>query len=753
MNRQKKVKVLVLSFAMILNLISPFGDFIKWQKKYTYDQEIKAIEWNVEPIYSQVTSAYNLPKKITWYKKTWIIKFKWAKDMMVFSFDKKTVWNDEISISVNQDWVKKSVSIDEDWDERILKEDKIYSTPIFTASTHALEYEIQSQNKWALTADSTVTWINTRDYSEKISFWIENATADNNEIISRADWWADETLRYKDYPKWVAIYKQAELNDSKPKTEYQIKQDKRISDIRSYLSLNFPLEDNAVSTIRNDNGHALVWPIEKTKRVEKIFIHHTAEAMEWSQRDDAEIMRWIYAYHTITRWWWDIWYNYIIWRDGKIYEWRAWWDYSVAAHNLWNNKSTVWISVMGNFETWPIYNAQKNWVDKAIWIMSKKYWIDLNNKSIAHKECATSENCLVKDYQTYNLVWHKDAWSTSCPWKNLYVLLNEYRDYGKMYSLWLNYIENNKVESDSTNLKKWPMIKIRLSYTWETVDINSYTPEKVKISLWSKSWFTNLKNFHFEKRWNDQLALVVGNKSARVPYLTLSSTVLEVNSWNRKPTWDKTWKVNDNKFRWSITIRNENWNIVIINELPLEDYLKWLAEISNDENQEKAKTILVAARSYALWYTSLENRKFPWKPYDGSDNPDEFQKYLGYSFETRSNNIWRLVEDTNWMVIKYSWKLIKPWYFNQSNGKTKSYLEYCEERKKNWSFPASMACVGIPYLESAYDPAWIIDWWYKWHWVWISWAWAKYLADSEWMKYENIIKYFLKWVTVEKTSY
>jgi len=68
-----------------------------------------------------------------------------------------------------------------------------------------------------------------------------------------------------------------------------------------------------------------------------------------------------------------------------------------------------------------------------------------------------------------------------------------------------------------------------------------------------------------------------------------------------------------------------------------------------------------------MWYTNTANRKFPGKIYDGSDNPDEFQKYLGYSYEQRSPNISRLVDETNNIIIKYSGKPIKPWYFNQSN--------------------------------------------------------------------------------------
>jgi SpoIID/LytB domain protein len=103
--------------------------------------------------------------------------------------------------------------------------------------------------------------------------------------------------------------------------------------------------------------------------------------------------------------------------------------------------------------------------------------------------------------------------------------------------------------------------------------------------------------------------------------------------------------------------------------------------VSNGELPAKTKTIIVAARSYALYYTDPKNRKFPGKPYDGSDDPDVFQKYLGYGYEKRSPSTVRAILETNGEVITYKGTLIKPWYFNQSDGKTLSAKEYCERRK------------------------------------------------------------------------
>ena len=92
-----------------------------------------------------------------------------------------------------------------------------------------------------------------------------------------------------------------------------------------------------------------------------------------------------------------------------------------------------------------------------------------------------------------------------------------------------------------------------------------------------------------------------------------------------------------------------------------------------------------------------ENRKFATNVYDGSDNPDEFQKYLGYGYESRSPNVAKMVDVTRGQVITYSGVLIKAWYHSSSDGQTLSALEYC---LKN----GSKNCVDIPYLQSVTDP-------------------------------------------------
>jgi SpoIID/LytB domain protein len=171
--------------------------------------------------------------------------------------------------------------------------------------------------------------------------------------------------------------------------------------------------------------------------------------------------------------------------------------------------------------------------------------------------------------------------------------------------------------------------------------------------------------------------------------------------------------------------------------------LKWLWEVSDFENKEKIKTIIVAARSYANYYIDYA-KKFPDDDYDASDDPNVFQKYLWYWLEKRSPNINRIVDETKWQVITYKWKMIKPWYFSSSNWKTLSFYEYCILKYSN--MVCSLKARNYPYLQS------VVDKWSDWmvkrgHGVWISWAWVTYFAEK-WWTYDMIIKYFLKWVEV-----
>lgn len=149
-----------------------------------------------------------------------------------------------------------------------------------------------------------------------------------------------------------------------------------------------------------------------------------------------------------------------------------------------------------------------------------------------------------------------------------------------------------------------------------------------------------------------------------------SNAILKIKNYNHQPGWNQS--LNDNEYRGILEVRDDDGSLIVINELAMEDYMKGLAEVSNDEQPEKIKAIVIAARTYSHYYVTIDS-KFPDEAYDLGDNPDVSQKYLGYGFEKRAANISSAVESTKGKVITYNGKVVKTPYFSQSDGsRTKS---------------------------------------------------------------------------------
>jgi hypothetical protein len=99
--------------------------------------------------------------------------------------------------------------------------------------------------------------------------------------------------------------------------------------------------------------------------VEKLIAHHTATGSHYDP-DPAATIRGIYAYHTKSRGWSDIAYNFLVDAQGRVYEGRWARAYKpgevptgettdgkgvVGAHTFGNNTGTAGISVLGNLST------------------------------------------------------------------------------------------------------------------------------------------------------------------------------------------------------------------------------------------------------------------------------------------------------------------------------------------------------------------------------------------------------------------
>ncbi len=246
------------------------------------------------------------------------------------------------------------------------------------------------------------------------------------------------------------------------------------------------------------------------------------------------------------------------------------------------------------------------------------------------------------------------------------------------------------------------------------------------------------KRANIEKSTNENLSILFGSVSKVGKILEIKTSAENINTisnFENRPTWNKD--LNDNQYRGSLEFRNISSKLYAINVLPLEYYIRGLAEISNGDNVEKIKTIIVAGRSYAYYYlTEGKGKKFKDRPYDLDDSPDRTQKYLGYGYELRSPKVTKAIKETAGEVLMYKKKSVVIPYFNQSDGRTRSAKEVW-----GWS--------DAPYLVSVDDKNCKTATKLLGHGVGISGCGATGMAEAG-FGHQEILKYYLNGIEITK---
>jgi hypothetical protein len=214
-----------------------------------------------------------------------------------------------------------------------------------------------------------------------------------------------------------------------------------------------------------------------------------------------------------------------------------------------------------------------------------------------------------------------------------------------------------------------------------------------------------------------------------------SNGVLQIRNWERIPLWDTNRKWNDNRFFGTLEFRIEDDKLIVINELSLGQYLLGIGETIEADHPQKKKALALVARTYAAFYQNPKNRKFPSKPYDGSDDPAEFQKYLGVSLTERSPGWKEAVEHTKNEVVTYNGDIIKTPFHTCSGGKTIS-------AKEKWGWK------DVPYLISIDDPG-CKGQERRGHGVGLSGGGAQYFAEKGWL-YSEILEYFYPGTDIQR---
>jgi len=156
------------------------------------------------------------------------------------------------------------------------------------------------------------------------------------------------------------------------------------------------------------------------------FVHHTVNANGYTRDQVPGIIRSIYAYHTRSRGWSDIGYNFLVDRFGRIWEGR----YGgvtrpvIGAHTLGYNEYSFAMSAIGNFD-----------IAQPTSAMLPSYGKLMGWKLSLHgvNAMSTSQRLGSKTFAAIN--GHRDAGSTACPGRYLYAKLPTIRRLARDHQL------------------------------------------------------------------------------------------------------------------------------------------------------------------------------------------------------------------------------------------------------------------------------------------------------------------------------
>ncbi len=156
--------------------------------------------------------------------------------------------------------------------------------------------------------------------------------------------------------------------------------------------------------------------------------------------------------------------------------------------------------------------------------------------------------------------------------------------------------------------------------------------------------------------------------------------IMQVTSYHDISSWDPG--IDDNRFRGKIEVRYSpvSDRLWVINELPLELYLRGIAETSSGAPGEFLKTMSIAARDYALYHVNrggkyYENGQDIFHLKNSRNGNGDDQVYKGYGLESRFPDLTAAVTATNGLVVTYNGSLALATYFSNSDGRTRSAQE------------------------------------------------------------------------------
>ncbi|WP_211240017.1 N-acetylmuramoyl-L-alanine amidase, partial [Promicromonospora kroppenstedtii] len=173
------------------------------------------------------------------------------------------------------------------------------------------------------------------------------------------------------------------------------------------------------------------WP-EVSGDLQAMYVHHTAGTNSYSRSQSAAIVRGIYAYHTKSRGWPDIGYQFLVDRFGTIFQGRtgAVYDNPIGAQAGGFNTGTIGVSAMGSFDVARPSSALISGIVRVLAWKAYQYRVNpwgtatLTDRGVAGDTSRTSPGQRVR---VPRILGHRLTNNTACPGAYLNQRLDDIR--------------------------------------------------------------------------------------------------------------------------------------------------------------------------------------------------------------------------------------------------------------------------------------------------------------------------------------
>ncbi len=383
------------------------------------------------------------------------------------------------------------------------------------------------------------------------------------------------------------------------------------------------------------------------------FVHHTVSTNDYAPSDSAGMVRGIYAYHINGNGWCDLGYNFLADKYGQVFEGRyGGVDRPVkGAHTLGFNDNSFSVSAIGDYRTAATPAPMLDAMGKVLGWKLSLYRVDPMGTSVLTSAGGSGAKWPAGTQVTFNNIsGHRDAYATECPGSALYSQLPTLRTGAANY---VAQTGNNSVTlvghgyGHGNGLGQYGAYgyAVDQGWTWQMILDHYYSgsssstipSENISVELMNTdagAWFTSGRTFKVGDPANPGGALTVGGGSGArlvwtgsswIAYTTYNGCAAPNNYGPYAVNGSSVWLESDpgptageadllktcstgNAYRGSFRAAWTGSTVRMVNDVPMEWYLRSVVPSESSPSWGDARggwginalmAQAVAARSYA----------------------------------------------------------------------------------------------------------------------------------------------------------